>query len=201
MQESFTFEWEPVSEAEEWRAVIGWEGLYEVSSLGRVRSLDRQVEIDMTYGSTVKRTVRHYRGRMLRQHVGPGTRGYPQVGFSRGGKEDNYLVHRVVLEAFVGSCPPGMEALHGPAGKLDASLANLHYGTRSENVRDRVRDGQDNRGERCGRAKLTWPEVAEIRRRAAEGEQLRPLGVEFGVSFQNIHAIITRKSWRYPPEE
>jgi hypothetical protein len=77
VQESFTFEWEPVSEAEEWRAVIGWEGLYEVSSLGRVRSLDRQVEIDMTYGSTVKRTVRHYRGRMLRQHVGPGTRGYP----------------------------------------------------------------------------------------------------------------------------
>jgi len=178
---------------ERWLPVAGWKD-YEVSDLGRVRSLDRQVEVEMWYGPT----VRHYRGKMLRQHAGPGTHGYPQVGLSQGGKEKSYLVHQIVLEAFVGPCPPGMEALHGPAGKLDASLANLHYGTRSENVRDRVRDGQDNRGERCGQAKLTWAKVAEIRRRAAEGEQLRPLGAEFGVSF---HVIVARKSWRYPPEE
>lgn len=175
---------------ERWLPVVGFEGLYEVSDLGRVRSLDRTV--------VTSNGPRRYRGRLLKPYVNKGTRGYPFVGLSRPGRDENWPVHRVVAEAFLGPCPPGREVCHGPGGKLDASLANLSYGTRSENVgRDRVRDGQDNRGERHGAHKLMKEQVLEIRRRRAEGAELLPLAQKFNVSVQTISGICTGRNWSW----
>jgi len=92
-----------------------------------------------------------------------------------------------------------MEALHGPAGKLDTSLANLSYGTRGQNLADRVRDGQDARGERNYHAKLTRADVTEIRRRKAAGELLSVLAAEFGVSFQHISLVARGRRWQHVP--
>lgn len=185
-------------EVERWLPVVGWEGLYDVSSLGRVRSLDRVVEIEMPYGHT----VRHYRGRMLRQQSGPGSHGYLTVVLSRQGKgQKTKQVHQLVAVAFLDPCPPGEEVRHGPNGKLDNRASQLCWGTRKQNLEDRVRDHGTIRGERAGMAKLTWAAVVEIRRRAAAGEQQRRLATEFGVCFQNIHLIVARKTWLYPPEE
>ncbi len=184
MSESFT----PRESPERWLPVVGWEGLYEVSDLGRVRSLPRRGGNNRIYG-----------GQILKHYIGSGTRGYPVVGLSRDGVQGNHLVHRLVLGAFVGPCPEGQEARHGPAGKTDASLANLCFGTRSENIRDRVRDGQDQRGERYGGAKLTWAAVAEIRSRVAAGEQQTRLAREFGVSISAVWLVVHGHNWRYPP--
>lgn len=175
---------------ERWLPVVGFEGVYEVSNQGRVRSLDRTV--------VTKAGPRRYRGKMLKSYVNKGTRGYPFVGLSQPGRDENWPVHILVLTAFAGAPLPGQEALHGPNGKLDASLANLHWGTRAENVGpDRVRDGQSNRGERQGRHKLTEAQVLEIRRRRAEGEELLPLAEEFGVGFRTISAISLGQSWAW----
>lgn len=170
---------------ERWLPVPGWESLYEVSDLGRVRSLPR-------------RGGRGWKGgRVLKHYVGASSRGYPTVSLSRGtGTQKTRQVHQLVLEAFVGPCPPGQEARHGPAGKLDASLLNLCYGTRSENVRDRTRDGQDNRGERSGNAKLTWEKVAEIRECAANGEMQLNLAARFQVSEDCISKVVLGRTWR-----
>ena len=86
--------------------------------------------------------------------------------------------------------------LHGPAGKLDASLANLCRGTRSQNVgADRLRDGQDNRGERYGLAVLTREAVLAIRQRVSAGERQSDLAVEYGTSRSNVGNVVHRKSW------
>lgn len=103
---------------EYWLPVVGYEGLYEVSDLGRVRS-PRKV---------------------LLPHVG--RNGYLTVGLSKQGWQRTLRVHRLVLEAFVGPCPQGMECLHHPdPDKANNSLGNLRWGTRAENMEHQQADG------------------------------------------------------------
>jgi len=175
---------------ERWLPVVDFEDDYDVSNLGRVCSLNRTV--------VTSRGPRRYPGKVLTPYVSPSTRGYPFVKLSTPGLRGNYPVHILVLTAFAGRCPPGMEACHGPGGKLDASLANLSWGTRAKNVGpDRLRDGQDNRGERHGSHKLTAEQVLEIRHRRATGEELLPLAEEFGVDFRTISDISLGKDWAW----
>lgn len=171
---------------ERWLPVLGWEDLYEVSDLGRVRSLRR-------------RTASGWRGgRMLKPYINRS--GYPQVVLCRGRPTQvRRMVHHLVLEAYDRPRPPGLEALHGPGGKTDARLVNLRWGTRSENIHDRVRDGQDNRGERYGLAKLTWAAVADIRARVAAGETQRALARQYGVHFSTVSMVVTGQTWVHVP--
>lgn len=118
-----------------WRSVVGWEGLYEVSDLGRVRSTPRDV------GSRWPAYRRPAGGVILSGHRN--TSGYLQVKLCRNGRAVTRLVHRLVLEAFVGRCPDGMEGCHGPSGIEDNSLANLRWDTRHENALDITRHGNN----------------------------------------------------------
>ena len=106
----------------------------------------------------------------------------------------------------MGPCPEGQEARHGPAGKADASLSNLCWGTRTENIADRLRDGQDNRGERHSNAKLTWAAVEDMRKQwdalmarphhLWDGGALREsLGRQYGVTASNVWMVCRRKTW------
>lgn len=162
--------------------VPGFEDLYEVSDLGRVRSLPRKT------ASGVRG------GRIVGNHTTK--QGYPVVMLCNSGKPVRRHVHSLVLGAFAGPCPPGQEALHGPAGPPVAALSNLRWGTREQNMMDKVRDGTDNRGERQGRHKLTWAAVAGIRRRAAAGELYVHLAAEFGVSRSTIGNVVAGDTWR-----
>ena len=119
-----------------WKPVPGYEGLYEVSSHGRVRSLDRRERI-----TGPKAGFRWRRGRMIRLFTMPST-GYLCVRLSRDGKVATRSVHSLVLEAFAGLCPPGQEACHGPGGQQDNRWPeNLRWGTRSENTLDQIAQG------------------------------------------------------------
>ena len=118
---------------ERWRDVIGFEGFYQVSDLGRVRSVDRVVP----HG---KGGVAKMVGKVLR--FNPLSKGgYFLVGLNNNGKRKCVLVHRLVLAAWVGPCSEGCEARHGPNGVADNSVDNLSYGTHSENTLDKRRDG------------------------------------------------------------
>lgn len=117
---------------ERWRPVVGYEGLYEVSDLGRVRSLDY-----------VDARGRLWQGGPRKSH--PNVRsGHPQIHLGRHGRRRMAYVHRLVLLAFVGPCPPGMEACHNDGNPTNNTLANLRWATRADNNLDRVRHGTHN---------------------------------------------------------
>lgn len=112
---------------EQWAAIPGYEGRYEVSNLGSVRSLPHRGQVMTQYGFETTRAVK---GRVLKPVRATKT-GHVQVCLS-GGKF--YRVHVLVLLAFVGPRPSGCETLHLNHDASDNRLANLRYGTHSENM-------------------------------------------------------------------
>lgn len=158
-----------------WKPVPGYEGQYEVSDLGRVRSLDRAVicmgEIKGSYMSLRK-------GRVLRP--GPSNSGHLSVVL---GRRQTRMVHDLVLRAFVGPPSEDHECCHNNGDPSDNRLENLRWGTRSENNIDAVKHGK--------RGKLTEEQVKEIRRRliaCRHGEQTE-IARAFGVSLCTINSI------------
>lgn len=107
-----------------WRDIAGFEGRYQVSDLGRIRSLPRL--------SAGKRQFRVSGQIMCPSKAG--ARGYLKVCLSTGNAIKHKYVHHLVLEAFVGPCPPGMEACHFPdPNPANCRLDNLRWDTRSQN--------------------------------------------------------------------
>lgn len=106
-----------------WKSVVGYEGLYEVSSSGCVRRTGKN------HGAT--------RGRLLCQRLGRG--GYPVVRLTAGAITKTCYVHRLVALAFLGPCPPRREINHKDSNKLNPLVTNLEYVSRSENIRHALR--------------------------------------------------------------
>jgi hypothetical protein len=118
---------------ERWLPVLGWEGMYSVSDLGRVRRVARTVLYrDGRRG--------HYRERILK--LNRNSEGYFSVCLFRGGNGTNYRVHRLVAEAFHGPAPGGRpHVLHWNDRRTDNRLENLRFGSESDNHHDSVRNG------------------------------------------------------------
>lgn len=108
---------------ERWLPVVGYETCYEVSDLGRVRSLRRP----------------HCSGRIIRPKTN--TKGYPAVSLCMDGVARVREIHLLICQAFLGPAPAGLEIRHLNGQRKDARLANLRYGTRSENTWDRCTHG------------------------------------------------------------
>ena len=156
---------------EKWRRVPGWPD-YEVSNLGRVR---RHVVKVLTSWASKDR--------------------YPSVCLPRGQRR---YIHRIVLEAFVGKAGEGQEARHLDGNRGNARLDNLKWGSRHQNMADRVSHGTSNRGERSGAAKLTNAQVADIRARYVKRKvPQRVLAREYGVGLTTINQIIHARTWKH----
>lgn len=128
---------------EQWRSVVGWEGFYEVSSHGRVRSVERTIP----HRYSGKLTIR---SRVLKQHAHPS--GHLMVMLARSGSYPTRKVHQLVLEAFVGP-GNGLDGCHNDGVEDNNDVHNLRWDTRAENMLDRVWH-ESNRG-------TVRPEVAE----------------------------------------
>lgn len=108
------------------------------------------------------------------------------------------LVHRLVLEAFVGSCPEGHEGCHNDGNPANNSLLNLRWDTRQANCADTARHGNRLIGERNHLAKLTADSVRAIRaRHAAGGCSLKTLAAEYGTTKQAIAQVVARHTWKH----
>jgi hypothetical protein len=110
--------------AERWLDVPGYEGIYEVSDAGRIRSVPR-----------VTAQGRIVVGKILSQF--PNQRGRLMVTLQRDGAKHTQLVHRLVLKTFVGPCPAGMEACHNDSDRTNNALSNLRWDTPNNNWADR----------------------------------------------------------------
>lgn len=121
-----------MTDDEEWRPIPEWLG-YEASSRGRIRSLPRRVPNAWGTSSLIA-------GRVLRPV--PDKRGYLRVNLHAAGKYRTRYVHVLVLEAFTGPRPPGLEACHWDGDKLNNTPGNLRWDTYEANRADMRRHGR-----------------------------------------------------------
>lgn len=174
---------------EEWRWVPGWEGFYEVSNCGSVRSVDRCI----TQGSRWGTQVRVMRGKLLKQFLG--TSGYLGVALSRPGYSPRtYLVHRLVASAFLGPPPPGMEVCHNDGVRTRNAASNLRWDSRSSNHSDKRDHGTAGIGDRNPMAKLSEDEALLILRSREPGVVLAS---RHGVSQTTVCNIKKRRTWTH----
>lgn len=127
---------EGVTAEEEWRAIPGWEGTYEVSDRGRVRSLDRYV-----FRADGRRERR--RGQIRKSHALPHT-GHMNIKLRKDGVLISVGVHTLVAAAFIGPRPEGLQVCHDNGIPSDNRPGNLRYDTVSNNQLDAVRHGTHN---------------------------------------------------------
>jgi len=169
---------------EQWKPVIGYEELYEVSSLGNVRQSFSGFKTKSGY--------------ILKQ---PTTgAGYKRVTLYHPKK--SIFVHVLMLEAFVCPRPDGMVTNHKNSNKADNRLDNLEWVTQQENVEHAIDTGHffTPVGEQCGPSKLTAKQVKEIRRLYSTGDYTQAaLGERYSVSDVLVSRIVRRLNWKHLP--
>ena len=172
---------------ERWLPIPGYEGFYEVSDRGQVRSLARRG----------RKTAR-----IMALYVGKGNRAYPSLMLRRDGGKKTWAVHRLMAMAFLGpSDAPVVRHLDGCS--TNNVIANLAWGTYQDNSNDARRHGTTARGEGIGSAKLTDGQVQEIRRcyhadrTSMTCATMERLARRYCVSATCIGFIISRKTWSH----
>lgn len=120
------------TQTEIWRPIPGWEGYYEASNHGRIRSVNRTVR--HSYGRT-----RHLTGRVLKERANP--QGRPMVNLCHDGKYKNHTIHSLIAATFIGPRPQGAIIRHLNDDPWDNRVENLAYGTPHENTWDCIRNG------------------------------------------------------------
>ena len=178
---------------EQWQPILGYEGLYEVSDSGRVRSLDRIVRAGSRWGPHLRRQP----GKVLRP--GSQTSGHLLVQLSRDGVSSAHRVHRLVLEAFIGPCPEGMECCHDDGIPTNNDISNLRWGTKKSNFMDRVRHSGGEMSRKCIWAKLTDCDVILARAWAKSGYSAVRIAERYGVHPHTIKRILNGRTWLHVP--
>lgn len=175
---------------EAWKDIPGYEGLYQASTMGRVRSLDR-----MVYSHRYKGYMKRLPGMILKT---PHTKGYYLgVTLSKRNKVSRWLVHALVLLTFAGRKPNKWVCRHLDGDKLNNRLSNLTWGTYSENNQDKNLHGTNSEGEKRYNTNLKNKQVLEIIKLFKTGNYYRAeLARMYGTSPNVVELIIKRKSWK-----
>ena len=168
---------------EVWRGIPGYEGQYEVSSLGNIRSLDRITNCLMKKtGTPYQKKVK---GRVKKPTVA--NTGYLVVNL---GHNDVKLVHELVALTFLGERPAGLYICHTDGNPRNNSIENLRYDTQSENNKDKIRYGGKMR-------KLKAESILEIRDAAEAGATRKEIAARFGITTTMVGNIIKRRSFAW----
>lgn len=169
----------PNDPASRWRPVPDFEGRYEVSDSGTIRSL--------TSGGGIRRTPKIKKPSLNRG-------GYHMVVLGNRQRCKGWTIHRLVLTAFVGPMPSNIDGCHNNGIRTDNRLENLRWATRAENEADKIAHGTKTVGEKNGFSKLTSSQVRKIRSLEGKMSQ-REIAEEVGATQQNVSCIIRGKTW------
>ena len=165
-----------------WRDIEGFEGHYQVSSTGLVRSLDRVIN-DKRQGPRI------VKGRMLKP--AKDTRGYPCVVLSKDGKYKNFKVHRLVAGTFLMNPDKKPQVNHESGIKIDNGIWNLEWVTHTENMRHAFQNGLH-----PGKKTLTDDQVDQVRSEYVPGSKHAnqyTLAEKYGVSQTTIEYVVNYK--------
>lgn len=163
-----------------WKPLFG--GIFEASSDGRIR-----------------RVIRTRYNQKLGEIALTNNPSHPYLrcGLILNGKLKHFSVHRLVLLAFCGPCPVGMEGAHLNGNAKDNRIENLAYKTKLENEGDKIAHGTRPRGERNGVSRLTANKVRLIRSDLRKGITASRLAKQYGVHPTTIRQIHYGKTWRH----
>lgn len=160
-------------QSEEWRDVIGFEGYYAVSNLGRVKSVGAWRQ----------------RRRVLKPSLNGG---YLQVVMSRDGVDTTRKVHGLVAAAFLGACPAGKEPNHIDRCRSNNRVCNLEYLTHQENILHSII------GEQHHLATLTAAEARTIRQMESAGKSPSEIFAKFShVDRKSVYNVRSGRTWKY----
>ncbi len=115
----------------QWKDIPGYEGYYQASRCGKIRSVNRIIKDS-------RGQVYNLKGRI--RNLNENYQGYLQIVLNKQGRRNTFRVHRLIALTWIGSCPEGLEVCHGELGKINNSIENLRYDTHSANKLDCRRD-------------------------------------------------------------
>lgn len=171
-----------------WKDIEGYEGIYQVSNLGRVKSLNRRDRLN-----------RYWKEKIMKLHRDK--KGYMRVDLCKCGKQFKSLkVHRLVAKAFIPNPHNKGQVNHIDGVKNNNLVENLEWSTQEENIQHSFDMGLVSRkGEKNSQSKLTTEDVKFIRRNFKRGDNffgVDALAQRFGVERSRINSIIRRASWK-----
>lgn len=176
----------------EWRNVVGYEGYYEVSNSGEVRSTTRTIDQVSNTGKAYKRVLK---SKIIQPQ--PNTRGYLRVELNKQGKAKCYFVQRIVAHAFLGERRPNQQVNHINGVKNDNRASNLEWCTSKENTRHAYITGLRTK-ENHNRAILTLNDVIAIRiSYKKHGIPRKYLAKLYGVHVSTITKLINKNNWSW----
>jgi len=170
---------------EQWEWIADYEGYYQVSTHGRIRSVTRIV-VDKNG------CQKPYRGRIMKQFPHPHL--YPMCNLQKSGQSTLVRVHTLVLETFIGPAPDGYEAHHKSGNRTDNRIENLEWVPIPEHKREhRI-------GEKNPSSKLTKEQVLEIYARAGS-ETHGAIATSYGVERSTVTQILMGRTWSHLYQE
>lgn len=167
----------------EWRQITGFEGLYDVSSHGEIRSIARVTERN---GRPMK-----IPGGLMKASA---NKGYRVTSIRKENKTLRCFVHQAVAEAFIGPRPEGQDTRHLDGNSLNNFVTNLAYGTRSQNVADAIRTKGLKTGTASPNAKLNQEQINCLLK---SNKTANELAREFGMDAGHIRSIRNGHAWKH----
>lgn len=190
---------------ETWKPVVGFEGLYEISDMGNLRSVDRYVHRSYKMMGKEYTDDKFHKGQIIRASANKD--GYLQVVMRDANRKCHLMrINRMVAMAFIPNPENKRYVNHKNHNKLDNTVDNLEWCTHKENflcdlkvgMRKNLVKNNDN-----PKNKLSWEEVDWIRNHYKAGDSefgVRPLSVKFKVSYSLIEKIVSNKARLRNPE-
>lgn len=177
-----------------WKPILGYEGYYEVSNFGRVRSVVRTYQQKVTGGVITTRVVK---SKVLAPAC---NQKYLTISLHKNGDKKTHAIHKLVAKAFLPNPNSLPQVNHKDENKWNNRVDNLEwctakynttYGTLPERKRSQIK------GENNPQSKLTENDVREIRRLRENGLSNLELSKMFGVSSDHIYQIVTKRRWKH----
>lgn len=161
---------------------MGYENLYEVSDQGRVKSLNRLV-------TDSNGVLRKFKSHIIKPRKNPARGNYLSVALCSSGCYTYHYIHRLVLQSFIGPCPPNMQCCHNDGNASNNCLNNLRWDTIASNHNDKIKHNS-----LIGRPSLlSDQQIKEIRQKYKRGNGPQ-LALIYNTTYKNIHVIVKRKT-------